>query len=80
MGQFFLRLFSFEFSKDILYFGRNYIVIIIVGCILSTPVLKTFYEKHKNGFVGNILHLLILLLSIAYLADATYNPFLYFRF
>lgn len=80
VGMFFTRLFSFEFSYDILYYFRNYAVILAVGCILSTPVFRNFYEKYKTRVFGIIFSLVILALSVAYLADATYNPFLYFRF
>ena len=38
----------------------------------------------ENGMVMTVaktaFYLAILLLSVAYLVDATYNPFLYFRF
>ena len=77
---FFKSLFSFKFSDDILYFGRNYIVVILIGCILSTPVLKNVYEKNKRKPLGIIFSIAVLIVSVAYLTDATYNPFLYFRF
>lgn len=80
LGLFFERLFCFEFSKDILYYLRNYLSVIVVGCILSTPLLKGFYEKVKNRFMGLVISLVIFVLSLAYLTDATFNPFLYFRF
>lgn len=80
VGLFFTRLFSFEFSYDILYYFRNYALILIVGCILSTPIFRNAYEKYKTRVIGITVSLVILVLSVAYLADATYNPFLYFRF
>ena len=63
-----------------LYFIRNYGVILLIGCILSTPVLKGFYERNRKKPVGIIMLSVILIASVAYLTDATYNPFLYFRF
>ena len=63
-----------------LYFIRNYGVILLIGCILSTPALKRFYEDNKKKPVGIIILSVILIASVAYLTDATYNPFLYFRF
>lgn len=80
IGVFFLRLFSFKIGEDVIYYFRNYAVIIIIGCILSTPVLKNFYDRYKTKVIGIIISIAILILSVAYLADATYNPFLYFRF
>ena len=32
------------------------------------------------GVLAALVALAVLLLSVAYLVDATYNPFLYFRF
>lgn len=77
---FFKRLFCFEFGNDFIYYFRNYFAVIILGCVLSTPLLKNLYEKYKNRAAGVIVSFVLLVLSVAYLADATYNPFLYFRF
>lgn len=77
---FFSRLFCFEFADDFIYYFRNYAVIMIIGCILSTPVFSRVYEKYKKSLAGVIFSILVLVLSVAYLADATFNPFLYFRF
>lgn len=80
LGGFFTRLVAFGDDTIALYYLRNYAIILIIGCILSTPLLKKIYMKNKNKLIGIILHLLILVVSVAYLTDATYNPFLYFRF
>lgn len=77
---YFQRLFSFEPGADAVYYLKNYGVILAIGSILSTPVLKGFYEKKKKSAAGVIASILILLASVAYLTDAAYNPFLYFRF
>ncbi len=80
IGVFFTRLFSFSAGADALYYLRNYGVILCIGCVLSTPVLSGLYEKYKTRVPGIIVSMLILFASVAYLADAGYNPFLYFRF
>ena len=77
---FFSKLISFGRDDTALYFLRNYGVVLCIGCILSTPLLKGVYDKYKKRIPGIIVSLLILVVSVAYLADATYNPFLYFRF
>lgn len=77
---YFSRLFSFSIAEDWLYYIRNYGIILIVGILFSTPFLKKWYQRQKNKVLCNILLLLIFLISIAYLVDAAYNPFLYFRF
>jgi len=77
---FFGALFSMRFSQDIVYYLRNYGLIILIGCILSTPALSRLYEKYKKKTLGMVFSIVVFLLSVAYLTDATYNPFLYFRF
>ena len=34
----------------------------------------------KNDVIDTVIILMIFLVSIAYLVDSSYNPFLYFRF
>ncbi len=80
IGVFFTRLFSFTGGTDALYYLRNYGVIMLIGCVLSTPVLAGAYHKYKMRVPGIIVSMLIFFASVAYLADAGYNPFLYFRF
>lgn len=77
---YFGRLFSFSITKDWIYYLRNYGIILVIGILLSTPFLKKWYEKQESKVLCNIMLLVIFLLSIAYLVDAAYNPFLYFRF
>ncbi len=77
---YFGRLFSFSVTEDWIYYLRNYGIILIIGILLSTPILKKWYDRQNNKILCNILLLVIFLLSIAYLVDAAYNPFLYFRF
>ena len=80
LGLYFTRLVSFEFKTDVLYYLRNYGVVCVAGCILSTPVLSGVYEEYKKRPVGIAVLVLIFAAAVCYLADAAYNPFLYFRF
>ncbi len=80
IGIFFSRLFSFTGGADFVYYFRNYGVVLALGCLLSTPVLRPFYTKIRGKISGTVFFMGILLVSVAYLADASYNPFLYFRF
>jgi alginate O-acetyltransferase complex protein AlgI len=77
---YFSRLFSFSITEDWIYYLRNYGVILVIGMLFSTPILKKWCDRQGNKVLYNILLLIIFLLSIAYLVDAAYNPFLYFRF
>jgi len=81
LSVFFSKLFIFKNGTDWLYYLRNYAAIIFLGCILSTPLLKILCEKYiKLNFVKNAFLILLFIISVAYLVDSTYNPFLYFRF
>ncbi len=85
-------LFSFKslslYNDFILYYIRSYSVILIIGIIFSTPLIKNIIEKFRSKKVLNniinileiIVILLILLVITSMLIDSSYNPFLYFRF
>lgn len=77
---YFKRMISFDFSNQWIYYARSYIAIFVVSILLSTPILKKAYYKIKDHFIGSILFVCIFVMSVAYLVDAAYNPFLYFRF
>ena len=81
LGDLFTRMFVPAGGVDWIYYLRNYIVVFILGTVLSTPALKGLYLRlEKNNVFCLIFFGAIFLASTAYLVDATYNPFLYFRF
>ena len=81
LGDLFTRMFVPVGGVDWIYYLRNYIVVFILGTVLSTPALKGLYLRlEKNNVFCLIFFGVIFLASTAYLVDATYNPFLYFRF
>ena len=83
LGIYFTRLISFSSlgsCEDAVYYLRNYGAVLLLGCVFSTPVLSGLYEKIKGRFAGIAVQLALLFLCVCYLADASYNPFLYFRF
>ena len=76
-------LFNFKYlvDKDTLFYLKNYVVFFIVCIIGITPLCKNIYSRFKNKDLINIvLMVLLLLVSTAYIIDATFMPFLYFRF
>lgn len=79
--EFLKRLFIFKGGLDYLYYLKNYGIILIIGCIFSMPIYKKINLKYKNIKTLKVIFMLIIfILSIAYLVDSSYNPFLYFRF
>ncbi len=82
MGILFKKTFLLEFGSDWVYALRNYGVVFIVAIIFSTPLLKPLFERlqKKSRLFATFAYIFLAVLSIAYLVDSTYNPFLYFRF
>ena len=81
LGGFIVKMFSASGGVAVGYYFRNYFVSILIGILCSTPLTTKFYDKYKNNTLVMIPVLtVIFLLSVAYLVDSTYNPFIYFRF
>ncbi len=81
LGGFIGTLFSFTPDARFGYYFGSYIVSIVVGILCSTTLTTKFYDKFKdNNYVMLPLLTAIFVLSVAYLVDSTYNPFIYFRF
>ncbi|HAB00128.1 MAG TPA: transcriptional regulator [Ruminococcaceae bacterium] len=81
LGLFLQRMFAFDFSLDWLYYLRNYAVILLIGILFSTPLPEKLYKRLEHlRLVPVLVCGVILAVCVAYLVDASYNPFLYFRF
>ena len=69
---------------ETLYHIRNYIIIIVIAIIGSTPLVKILAKKMKFikiYWIFEIIYYFILLIIItSFLVDSSFNPFLYFRF
>lgn len=68
-----------------IYGLRTYAIIFIIAILCSTPLAKRGMERlrNKNAYgkiVWVILFAAAAFITIAALVDATYNPFLYFKF
>lgn len=77
------NLFIDNMAKYIL--NTNFIILVL-GIICSTKLISNCINKIKSTLKENdvflivLIHLLILIISTAYLVGSSYNPFLYFRF
>ena len=75
-------------SKEFLYYLRSYGVILLIGMIGTTPLIKILTGRLAQNSFGKravtilepILLIGLMLLNTAYLVDSSFNPFLYFRF
>ena len=70
-------------NDNVSYYFFSFLPMLIIAAVASTPLAaklwKRLPEKPRLALLP-ILLLAGLLFSTAYLVDATYNPFLYFRF
>ncbi|MCI7813243.1 MAG: MBOAT family protein [Robinsoniella sp.] len=74
------------FDATARYYLKSNLWILLAAIVCATPVAYRWFRsfafskgKHKVG-ISVLLYGAVLLLSTAYLVNATYNPFLYFRF
>lgn len=71
-------------NTETIYYLKNYLIILIISIISSTPLLKLLIQKIKNKKIINIvepiIYIILLILSTAFIIDESFNPFLYFRF
>lgn len=73
-----------------LFLGKEYLLLFVILVIASSPLVKRLIAGLENKGTGfgiavyrlgeKVVPAVLLLLSIAYIVDASYNPFLYFRF
>ncbi len=75
-------------SESFVYNLRNYAGVLIIGMLCATPLFVKIKERldsnNKAKKLFDILEtpflMLLLIIVTAYLADGSFNPFLYFRF
>ena len=77
-------------DKPSLYLGSEYALLLLIAVVASLPIVGTLVKKLEKIPAGpaiavyrlgeKLIPAVLLLLSIAYVVEASYNPFLYFRF
>ena len=85
LGSYLLTMFGGGrlWSAETGYYLRSYLPMLVILCVASTPLAKKLWAKLGEGVQGVLEPLLVLgalVLCTASLVDASYNPFLYFRF
>ena len=82
-NMFFLNDLEFINSETI-YYLKDYFIILIISIISCTPLFKNIYIKYKDSKIISFMEPIVLLglfiLCVAFIIDASFNPFLYFRF
>ena len=73
-------------SSSTIYYLKSNLILLIISIIASTPLIKYLFNKlnirNKKifGVLEVIYYVILLSLTTAFLIDASFNPFLYFRF
>ena len=70
-------------SNVSLYYFESYFVTFVVAAIASTGIMNKLVEKCNKKIINIVepVYLIVLLIvSISYIVDGSFNPFLYFRF
>jgi alginate O-acetyltransferase complex protein AlgI len=73
---------AYGFINDaFMYNLNNYMFILLVGIVLSTPVYQLFRNKVKSfRIIKGLAFAGLFIITISFMVRNTYNPFLYFRF
>ena len=75
------RLFVPTGGVSALYCLRNYGLLLAVGIVCASPItLKVDKVLRRHKLLQGIFLAVLLVITIAYMVDATNSPFLYFRF
>lgn len=78
--QYLHAMFTFDVSissKLLELINAKTLIFLLIAIYASTPIFKNIIEKR---YFGEVVAFVIFCFSIIFLSDATYNPFLYFRF
>ncbi|MER2108118.1 MAG: MBOAT family O-acyltransferase [Solibacillus sp.] len=83
---YYAKMFSFDLAyvkMDLSFYANEYLIVLIAGVILSTPIYPKLMSKVNNDFkiiIESCLIMILFLVVILSLATSSYNPFIYFRF
>lgn len=72
------------FNGYTLFFIKQYFFEIIIAILMSVPLAKYFIKNKKVhriiNYIKPIILILIFIITIIYLVNSTFNPFIYFNF
>lgn len=72
---------TFEFTY---FINSKLILLIVIGAIASTPMFKNILNKYRNieilEIIKTISIILLFIVSIVFMVNSTYSPFIYFQF
>jgi len=72
-------------NQESIYILRTNLVLLLIAVIGCVPLFRNIYNRYSEKILVNSLlmplfYAIVLIASIAYVVDSSFNPFLYFRF
>ncbi len=74
-------------NSNFVYYFENYFIILLISALFSTPIYSKIKDNLKKirfpktlFVIVLVTYVLLFIVTISYLVNDTYNPFLYFRF
>lgn len=91
LGLFLKSMFGLEslamVNHETIYYLRSYAVVLMISMIAMTPIKNQIerWSENKNflkirNIIEPIYYIVIFILTVSFLIDESFNPFLYFRF
>ena len=86
LGVYYARMFPFfgvgetVRQMDFLQYLKDYGSLFLMGIVFSTPYPTALYKVFEKKWLGSLAVIVVLGLSLYYMAVSTNNPFLYFNF
>lgn len=67
-------------SKDFIYSGADYALMMASGVIFATPLPRKIWERYKHTFAADLVILVIFWFVVYYISTAAQDPFMYFQY
>jgi len=67
-------------SRDIIYSGADYVLMILAGVVFATPLPKKLWDRYKHTFAADLVILVVFWFVVYYISTAAQDPFMYFQY
>ncbi|XMB65901.1 MBOAT family O-acyltransferase [Mycoplasmatota bacterium zrk1] len=65
------------FNEESIFYFRQYLIILIISLICSLPVIKHIRVPYKLKIA---LYVILFIVTVSFIVDSSFSPFIYFRF
>lgn len=64
-------------NNETIFYLKEYIIVILLGILFTVPIK---IKKEIPYFIKVILYVVLFIISLSFIVDSSYSPFIYFRF